>query len=458
MSALISIGALIIVLGVLIFVHELGHFLAAKAAGIHVHRFSLGLGSPIKALSFSWRGTEYAISWLPLGGYVKMATQEEEATSSALEGETPVDPVPPDQYFEAKPVWARMIVILAGVTMNALFAWLVYAGLVAANGVDVTPETKVGIVADELPAGAEALASMEPGDSIVAVGGVPVATWEQVADRIKFTPADTVLIELAGKPPVVLQIHPDALEERILASASVIYWLPPVLEEISEDSPAAAAGFAPGDTILAIDSSRTPQWYDVREIVSANPGRQLAFEVGRASGRLILAAAPDAITDSLSTGEVQTRGQLGIVVRTVSQRQDVALGQALARGARLTADNSTLVVRSVRGLLTSRVDRSDLGGPILIGQLAGQTAQLGLAEFLAFMAFISINLAVLNMLPIPVLDGGQFLFLVAEAVLRRPLSLKLRERLTALGLVLIVLLMGLAFWNDLSRLLVGLLG
>ena len=126
MSFLISILALVVVLGVLIFVHEAGHFLAAKAAGIHVHRFSLGMGAPIRRLSFTRNGTEYAISWLPLGGYVKMATAEEEATSSALEGATPAVPVPPDQMFEAKSIWKRMVVILAGVTMNAIFAFVVY--------------------------------------------------------------------------------------------------------------------------------------------------------------------------------------------------------------------------------------------------------------------------------------------------------------------------------------------
>ncbi|MFL5493309.1 MAG: site-2 protease family protein [Gemmatimonadales bacterium] len=155
---LTTVLSLIVVLGVLVFVHEAGHFAAAKWAGIYVHRFSLGLGSPIPWLTFRRGETEYSISWLPLGGYVKMASQEEDATSSALEGGPPAAPVPAGRMFEAKPIWKRMIVILAGVTMNALFAWLLYSFLAAKNGHQIDPVTTVGRVVPELvPPEAEVL-------------------------------------------------------------------------------------------------------------------------------------------------------------------------------------------------------------------------------------------------------------------------------------------------------------
>jgi regulator of sigma E protease len=148
----ITVLALIVVLGVLIFVHEAGHFVAAKWAGIYVHRFSLGLGPPIPWLTFRRGETEYSISWLPLGGYVKMASREEDIGSSALEGGAPAVAVPPDRVFEAKPIWQRMVVILAGVTMNALFAWAVFAFLAYKNGRQIDPVTTVGrVVAEELP-------------------------------------------------------------------------------------------------------------------------------------------------------------------------------------------------------------------------------------------------------------------------------------------------------------------
>ena len=172
---LITILSLLVVLGVLIFIHEAGHFLAAKWAGIYVHRFSLGLGSPIKALTFRRGETGYSVSWLPLGGYVKMASREEEATSAALEGGHEQADVPPDRVFEAKPVWKGMIVTLAGVTMNFLFAYLVYSGLALSGGERIEMETRLGRVLPELvPEGAEALSAIQPGERIGSVNGSPV--------------------------------------------------------------------------------------------------------------------------------------------------------------------------------------------------------------------------------------------------------------------------------------------
>jgi len=457
-NMLLSVGALIIVLGVLIFIHEAGHFVAAKLAGIHVHRFSLGLGTPIKALSFTRGGTEYAVSWIPLGGYVKMATAEEEVTSSALEGGRPEQEVPPDQYFESKPVWVRMVVILAGVTMNALFAWAVYSFIIAKNGLPYNPTTTVGYVAEDLPIGAEDLSTLVPGDSITAIGDMPVDSWGQIARQIQSTSDETIVIHLAGKAPVELTIHPDALAERMQASGSIGPYQPAVVGAVTAGGPAHRAGMLAGDTIVSIDGSPTPQWYDLVEFVSQNPERELAFVLGRAGGVDTVLAAPAAEIDTAPDGQVRTVGRIGIALKTTVQRKSLSLGDAVVAGAQETANYGTIVIRSIRGLLTARVATSELGGPILIGQLAGRTARDGIYPFLAFMALISINLAVLNLLPIPVLDGGQFLFLLAEGVLRRPLSLKLRERLTAVGLVLILMLMGLAFWNDLSRLFRGLFG
>ena len=459
MNVLQSTGALILVLGVLVFIHEAGHFLAAKWAGIFVHRFSLGLGSPIKALSFTRGGTEYAVSWIPLGGYVKMASAEEDVTSSALEGGQAEVTVPPDQYFEAKPVWVRMVVILAGVTMNALFAWGVYSYLIAKNGQPYNPTTTIGWVEEELiPEGGESLSRLEPGDSIIAIGDTPVSSWEEVRNLIQFVSTDSVVIHVAAKDPIVLDIHPDALEGRIMAASSIGPFLPARSGEVMADSPADTAGLMAGDTILAIDGTPTPQWHDLVEIVSQNSGRPLTFDLGRATGRESLVIVPADTMFTGPDGEERHVGRIGVYPPIVVQTRRLSPLAVVVAGARQTADNGTMVIRSVRGLLTARVSTRELGGPILIGQLAGQTARLGIDVFLSFMALISINLAVLNLLPIPVLDGGQFLFLTAEGVLRRPLSLKLRERLTGVGLVMILMLMGLAFWNDIARLLRGMFG
>jgi regulator of sigma E protease len=450
---LTTVLALIVVLGVLVFVHEAGHFIAAKWAGIYVHRFSLGLGSPIKWLTFRRGETEYSISWLPLGGYVKMASREEDVGSSALEGGSPDVVVPPDRMFEARPVWKRMIVILAGVTMNALFAWLIFTFLAVKNGRQIDPVTTVGRVVDELvPSEAEAFKTIKPGTRIAAVNGRPVASWDDIAQGIANAPEPEIRLQLGDGSTVSASIHQDALEQRLKASQALQPFRVPVVGQVVPGRPAARAGIRPGDTITAISGTPVTQWYDLLEQLQKNAGRPLSVEVGRAGGRQRFDITPyvDSITGP--DGKRQAIGRIGVAVGSDFRSEPLNLGQAAVEGWHATVGASTQIVRTVRGLFSGRISKREVGGPILIGQLAGESARMGLDAFLGFMALISINLAVLNLLPVPVLDGGQFLFLMAEAVVRRPLPLKLRERLTMVGLVLIVLLMGLAFSNDIRRL------
>jgi regulator of sigma E protease len=454
MSAIVvNVLALIVVLGVLIFVHELGHFLAAKAAGIYVHRFALGMGSPVKALSFRRGETEYAVCWLPLGGYVKMASREEDPASAALEGGAASVAVPPDRVFEAKPVWVRMIVILAGVVMNVLFAWLVFSGLNFTNGVSVYPITTVGeVTAGSLPPGAEDLARLQPGDRITTVAGVPAASWQDIQEAMVSTPADSFAIEVEGRPPVMVRIHRDALEARFRASQAIFPFIPPVLGQVVDGGPGDEAGLRVGDTLIAIDGEPIAQWKDAVSRIEGRPEAEIRLTVGRAEGRAELMGRTVAETEKDSTGARRV-GKLRVGVALPESHKPLSLGMSMVTGARQTMQVSTQIVRVVRGMFSGRVSTREVGGPIAIGLAAGQSAQLGLAAFLAFMAMISVNLAVLNMLPIPVLDGGQFLFLLGEGILRRPLSVKLRERFTLVGLVLIGLLMILAFSNDIRRLL-----
>jgi regulator of sigma E protease len=453
---LLTIVALIVVLGVLIFVHEAGHFVAAKWAGIYVHRFSLGLGAPIPWLTFKRGETEYSISWLPLGGYVKMASREEDIGSSALEGGAPTAPVPSDRVFEAKPVWVRMIVILAGVAMNALFAWAVFSFLAYKNGRQADPVTTIGqVVAESLPPGAAALKQIRPGAQIVRVNGDTVKSWDEVVMSIVNAPEPDVRLELADGSQVVLPIHPDALEQRIKSAQAIQPYRAPVVGQVLSGKPAAEAGIQRGDTIVAVDGRPTHQWYDLVEILQSSPGRELTLEVARAGERHTLRVTPYADSVPGSGGKPRVVGRIGVGVEANFISERLTLGQATVEGWRATMRASTQIVRTVRGLFTGRIPGSTVGGPILIGQLAGESARMGLDTFLGFMALISINLAILNLLPIPVLDGGQFLFLLAEAAIRRPLPMRLRERLTTVGLVLIILLMGLAFSNDFRRLFGG---
>ena len=453
---LLTILALIVVLGVLIFVHEAGHFVAAKWAGIYVHRFSLGLGAPIPWLTFRRGETEYSISWLPLGGYVKMASREEDIGSSALEGGAPQVQVPPDRVFEAKPVWKRMVVILAGVTMNALFAWAVFSGLAYKNGRQIDPVTTVGgVLADELPPQASALKEIPPGTRILRINGDSVTSWDEVVGGIANAPDPEVRIDLETGRTVVLPIHSDALEERLKAAQALQPYRLPVIGDVLPDKPAARAGIRQGDTVVAVNGRPVRQWYDLLEVLQPGAGRDLTVTVARGGERKTFELRT--YTDSVqgSNGRMRPVGRIGVRVETGFISEQLSLGQAISEGTQATLRASTQILRTVRGLFSGRISGRTVGGPILIGQLAGESARLGLDTFLGFMALISINLAILNLLPVPVLDGGQFLFLLAEAVIRRPLPVKLRERLTTVGLVLIILLMGLAFSNDFRRLFGG---
>jgi regulator of sigma E protease len=455
-TVLVTILALIVVLGVLIFIHEAGHFVAAKWAGIYVHRFSLGLGSPIPWLTFRRGETEYSISWLPLGGYVKMASREEDVTSSALEGGQVEAPVPPDRVFEAKPVWKRMVVILAGVTMNALFAWLAFSFLAAKNGRLIDPTTTVGQVIDEMvPPGGEALRDIPAGAQIRAINGRRVKSWNDVTDAIANAPEPELRLTLGDGRTVTLPIHQDALEERLKATQALQPFRPAVIGQVIPGRPAARAGVQAGDTIVSIGDRPIAQWYDVLEVLQTNTGTPIAVALAGPGGRRTVDVKPEVETVEGLDGKPRKVGRIGISVRLETRSESVGTGEAFVEGWKATVGASTQIVRTVRGLFTGRISRREVGGPIMIGQLAGESARMGLDPFVAFMALISINLAVLNLLPVPVLDGGQFLFLLAEAVIRRPLPLKLRERLTAVGMVLIVLLMGLAFSNDIRRLFGG---
>jgi len=449
-GVLLNILALIVVLGVLIFVHELGHVLAATAAGIYVHRFSLGMGKPIRALTMRRGETEYVVSWLPIGGYVKMASREEDPASSALEGGAASATVPADRVYEAKPVWVRIIVILAGVTMNTLFAWLVFSGLLFANGQTVVPITTIGRVAPTLPAGAEELSRLAPGDRITRVAGVPVASWEDLQEAFFTTAAASFQVEVEGKPVVMVRLHRDALEARLRAFQALSPFIPPVVGQVVPGGPAARAGVRSGDTLIAVAGQPVTQWLEAADFIEARPEQDVTLTVGRPEGReeLVAHSLGDMIKDSTGIRKV---GKLRLGPAVPEHHVPLGFGQSLVAGGRQTLMVSTSIVRLVRGMFSGRVSTREIGGPIAIGIAAGQSAQLGIGAFLAFMATISVNLAVLNMLPIPVLDGGQFLFLLGELVLRRPLSTKLRERLTFVGLILIALLMILAFSNDIRR-------
>ncbi len=449
---LLTIGATIIVLGVLIFVHELGHFWAAKAVGIGVPRFSIGLG-PATPLSFRRGETEYVISWIPFGGYVKMATGED-SDMDALEGGLDGQDFPPDKLFENKSLLARILVISAGVIMNMIFAYVVHVGLLAIYGRGEDPTTQIAAVdVASLPATAQALSTLPYGAQIIRINGDTIASWGDIGQQIFGPTNGPFVFEFAGdiEPISVGSVNFDA-EEREGILAALPPKRPASISLIQGGSAADHAGFEPGDLIVRIARDTVRDWSEMRSIVEVSANQSLDFVVVRADTLVQLSATPrlESVTDRL-TGDVEEIGRIGVQQQNPFRRIDVGLGGAVVGGFREVGADSRLILFALRELVLGRMSARELGGPVLIGQISGQTARLGAFAFLSFMAMFSVNLAILNLLPIPVLDGGQLVFLFAEGIRGKPLSMGLRLRLTQFGLVLLLGIMVLALTNDLRR-------
>jgi len=356
-----SILAFIIVLGVLIVIHELGHFITAKLAGIAVPRFSIGLGPRVWGVKLG--ETEYVLSALPLGGYVKMAGMGEDEALEALEGGKSDLEVPPERRFESKSVGVRSVVISAGVIMNFLFAVFAYSG---------------------------------------------IAYYQS--------------------------------------------WVP-LIGSVVEGSPAEEAGLQAGDLITAVDGQEVDMWSEFASYVSQRPGEQVRLGVLRDDQELELLSRIErvvTVVDSVS-GDSLIHGQIGVYRDTISAGRALGVGGSLVKGTQRTFELTWLILRFVGRLITGAESARDIGGPILIGQLSGQAARAGVGYLIAFMAFLSVNLAVLNLLPIPILDGGHLVFLAVEAIRGRALSLQTRARLSQVGFLLILAIMVWAITSDVLR-------
>jgi regulator of sigma E protease len=443
---LLTVASLVIVLGVLISVHEFGHFIVAKAVGIQVLRFSLGFGRPLIA----WRRgeTEYWIAWIPLGGYVKMAGLEEEGMVGEIEGGKADTTIDASRAFDKKPLAARMAVILAGVTMNLFLAFLIYTSLAAFAGEPRAAMTPVDSVDTAvLPRGAEALATLRRGDRITHLNGDSLKSWDELQDSI-VTARGELRLKVAGRAePLVFRVPRDSAARNRIISA-LVPLSPARIGPVELGQPAQRAGLRPGDLIVRVDRDTIISWSDMVRHIRPNPGKPLVFSVLRDDSLRQVTVTPQA-TDS--SGE--HFGRIGAYFNRPIVREPVGLGAAIGIGFRQTGGQVVGVIVSVKRLVLGQASARELGGPIAIAQMSGQAARLGLYWFLSFLAFFSVSLAVLNLLPIPVLDGGHAMFLIAEAVRRRPLSPQLRLRLTQIGLLLVLAIMVVALSNDVLRLI-----
>ncbi len=449
-----TLVATIIVLGVLIFVHELGHFLAAKMVDIRVERFSIGLGPRLWGTT---RGeTEYVLSAIPLGGYVKMGGMDDQVMDKIEGGGTgePVQPGPRD--FDAKPVWQRAWVISAGVIMNFLFAFLAYTAVSAFWGSPELETRRLGrVAAESLPVGAQELSALTPGAEIVRIGDRAIDRWGDLERAFLELEPGPVSVSTTG-PAATVSIELDGEDDhrrRILRSLS--FWLPAEVEGLVPGAPAAEAGLRRGDQIVRIAGREVESWYDLIESVQPNPGVALEFEIRRSGQALYRTITPaeEEIVDS-ETGAEETVGRIGLQppLGGLGIHYDpVPAGEAVREGAESTVATTALILDFLRDLFTGEVSLGSLGSIGAIAEMSGQAAQRGLAQFLDFMALFSINLAVLNLLPIPVLDGGHLVFLLIEAVRGKALSIEQRMRWSQVGLVVIMGIMILALSNDLRR-------
>ena len=535
--------AFVVMLSVLIFVHEAGHFIAAKLCGVRVLKFSLGFGPAIgfgrHRLSWTRGGTEYVLAWIPLGGFVKMLGENpDEAADSEVTAH-------PGESLPGKRLWQKLSIVFAGPAMNLAFPVVVFVATLAV-GID-RRDAVIGVVEAGSPA---MTASLEPGDRIVALDGERIRWWDELDEAVYPRPGEalTLVAERDGaQREIALTIGarsgldefgqvrevgwlglghsrlramigiPDAVSAAAaaglqpgdvvsaVAGAPVEDWhgfarayaaagtgvavalevergegeaseslhvsLPGLgdvsalgvvptsvlISDISPGSPAARGGLEPGDLILSVDGETVGSFNSFAETVRTSGGRTLRLVYAR-DGRLQqVAIAPELLSAEVGLGIEEQRYMVGITAESASLPGSVALDRernpfvSFPRAVGMTVDMTRNFLRGLGKLVTGEVSRKQVAGPIGIAEIAGHAYERGWETYLSILVLISINLGILNLLPIPILDGGQALLFLIEGVKRGPLSLRTRELVQQVGLTMLVLLMGLAFWNDIAR-------
>lgn len=441
-----TILAAVVVLGILIFVHELGHFLVAKRSGVGVLKFSLGFGPKLVGVK---RGeTEYLLSALPLGGYVKMI------------GEDPGDESPEaadlERSFSRKSVGTRARIILAGPLANLLLPVVIFWGVFAIVGQPYF----LPVVGTPEPGSPAAQAGLLPGDRVQALDGVRIERWTEI---------ETALQSSSGRPLTLtvvrdgrtfdVRLTPRAVSTRDIFGQETQAWdlgLHPLLStrigQVLPGHVAEQTGLKSGDRILALNGRQVAEWEQLAKTIHASPGRPVRLTVERDGQRFDVEVTPRP-TRQRGPGGDEEIGLIGIGPAPESHSQRLNPVAALGAGVKKTADLSVLIVQGFVKLIQAKISPKTIGGPILIAQMAGEVVQRGPVELLSFTALLSINLAILNLLPIPVLDGGHLLFSLIEWLRGKPVSLRKREIAQQVGMVLLVGLMIFAFYNDIFRLL-----
>ncbi|MDI6744032.1 MAG: RIP metalloprotease RseP [Thermodesulfovibrionales bacterium] len=437
----------IVLLGILIFVHELGHFLFAKKLGVRVLKFSLGFGP--KVIGRKYGDTEYLVSAVPLGGYVKML------------GEEPGDELKEEDKpfaYNYQPVWKRFLIVFSGPVFNLFFAAAIFF-VVFLSGVPV-PKPYAGKVMENSPAAA---AGLMTGDRIAAINDKTVFGWDDIDVSVNESRGEKLLFKIEREGKIIeLPVTPEKKmvknifgENTEVMDIGIMPLLYPEVGEVMKNAVAEKAGIKKGDRIVEIESAPIKTWHDMTAIIHGSPEKSLRLKIKRDENFLELTVTPEKKTFKYPDGAEKHIGLIGIVPAGNNLIKKYNPLKAASLGVKRTWDMVVLTFVGVVKLIQRIVPAETLGGPIMIFQMAGQQASLGIMNFFLFMAVISINLGVLNLLPIPILDGGHILFLGIEAVRRKPLSEKVMMIAQRIGLAIIITLMVFAFYNDIMRFISG---
>jgi len=435
----ITFASFAFVLGVLVFVHELGHFLAAKRVGIRVLKFQLGFNPTV--VSFRRGDTEYGIGALPLGGYVKMAGENPEEVERDERGEV----IKRNDEFLSKTKWERFQVLIMGPVMNILLA-LVLTAVVLYQGVEKGAYEDqppiVGVVAAGSPA---AQSDIQPGDRIISVAGHDVNTWEQFLIAVGSKPNREVEIKLLrGGFEQTRKVTPAVVGQSRFefGDIGVLPNVHPHVTSVQSGSAAEKAGLQPGDVVVTVEKQPITFSYQLKEAIAKHPEQPITLEIVRNGQPMAIQATPS------RNGK---EGLLGIGILDDIVRIKPGFGQAIQLSVSKNIEFSRMIFQTLWGLFTRETSPKQLMGPVAIAQLSGEAAQLSWVALFTLMATISLNLGLLNLMPIPVLDGGHIFIMALEGIARRDFSIRVKEKMLLAGFVLILMLMVTVIYNDLTR-------